>query len=98
MTESMADMQKSTENKGKFVAYSRVSTEQQGRSGPGLEAQKKAQAYFAQERCPIRVGAFSWRVPEKTKGTRRHQERPRTLGAIRRELTLAKWRDADGSK
>ncbi|MFC1453166.1 recombinase family protein [Verrucomicrobiota bacterium] len=33
---------KSTENKGRFVAYYRVSTESQGRSGLGLEAQKKA--------------------------------------------------------
>lgn len=35
-------MQKNTENKGKFIAYYRVSTESQGRSGLGLEAQKKA--------------------------------------------------------
>jgi DNA invertase Pin-like site-specific DNA recombinase len=42
MTEKTCDMKKTTENKGKFIAYYRVSTEQQGRSGLGLEAQKKA--------------------------------------------------------
>jgi len=35
-------MQNNVESKGEFVAYYRVSTKQQGQSGLGLEAQKKA--------------------------------------------------------
>ena len=31
---------------GRFIAYFRVSTQQQGRSGLGLEAQRKAVARF----------------------------------------------------
>jgi DNA invertase Pin-like site-specific DNA recombinase len=43
----------------KFVAYERVSTAKQGRSGPGLEAQRKAIGDFAASRGADVIGRFT---------------------------------------
>ena len=43
----------------KFVAYERVSTARQGRSGLGLEAQRKAIDDFAASRGATLVGRFT---------------------------------------
>ena len=47
---------------GRFVAYYRVSTAQQGRSGLGLEAQRKAVRSYLNggELGPERRGTGSW--------------------------------------
>jgi DNA invertase Pin-like site-specific DNA recombinase len=62
---------------GRFVAYYRVSTAQQGRSGLGLEAQQKAVADFLNGGTWSLVGEFT----EVESG--KHDDRPRLAEAMR---------------
>ena len=64
----------------RLVAYERVSTARQGKSGLGLEAQRKAIGDFADLRCALVIGRFT----EVESG--RRNDRPELAKA----LTLAK--------
>ena len=62
---------------GKFVAYYRVSTDKQGRSGLGLEAQKKAVADYLNGGHWELLGEF-----EEQESGKRHGNRPQLLAAL----------------
>lgn len=73
-----------TEMEGKFIAYYRVSTDKQGKSGLGLEAQKEAVAAY--------LNGGNWKVlkefteVETGKGANALEKRPE----LQKALTLAK--------
>ncbi len=63
-----------------FVAYYRVSTQRQGRSGLGIEAQKAAVARFAEAESLEQVGEFV--EVETGKGSDALDRRPRLAAAL----------------
>jgi DNA invertase Pin-like site-specific DNA recombinase len=69
-----------------FVAYYRVSTERQGRSGLGIEAQKAAVARFAENEELERVGEFT--EVETGKGLDALERRPQLAAALAKAKTL----------
>ena len=70
---------------GRFVAYYRVSTEKQGRSGLGLEAQRGAVEAF--------LNGGSWKlVAEFTEiESGKRADRPEPLRDCRRPQLLRRW-------
>lgn len=76
------------DHQGKAVAYLRVSTDRQGRSGLGLEAQREAVARYAAEAHLELVGEYV--EVETGKGSNALARRPQLLAA----LTEAKRRKA----
>jgi DNA invertase Pin-like site-specific DNA recombinase len=70
----------------KFVAYYRVSTQQQGRSGLGLDAQKRAVSGYLGERASGLIGEFV--EVETGKGANALDRRPQ----LREALVLCKKR------
>lgn len=81
-------------NTGKAIAYLRVSTEKQGRSGLGLEAQREAVARYAKDQG-LEVAAEFVEV-ETGKGSKALSKRPQLLAALteakrtKAKLVLAK--------
>jgi DNA invertase Pin-like site-specific DNA recombinase len=81
-------------NTGKAVAYLRVSTEKQGRSGLGLEAQREAVARYARENGLTVAGEYV--EVETGKGSNALSKRPQLLAALneakrsKAKLVLAK--------
>ena len=65
---------------GKFVAYYRVSTQQQGRSGLGLEAQRKAVADYLNGGRWTLLGEFT--EVETGKGANALDKRPQLRDAL----------------
>ncbi len=63
-----------------FVAYYRVSTERQGRSGLGIEAQRSAVARFAEAEDLERIGEFT--EVETGKGADALDRRPKLAAAL----------------
>lgn len=82
------------EQKGTAVAYLRVSTAQQGRSGLGLEAQREAVQHYAEHAGLTLVGEYV--EVETGKGSNALAKRPQLLAAlteakrIKARLVLAK--------
>jgi DNA invertase Pin-like site-specific DNA recombinase len=64
-------------HRGKFVAYYRVSTDKQGESGLGLEAQRKAVETYLNGRSWTLVAEF-----EETESGKRSDNRPQLAAAI----------------
>jgi len=69
-----------------FVAYYRVSTERQGRSGLGIEAQRAAVARFAENEELERVAEFT--EVETGKGSDALDRRPQLAAALSKAKTL----------
>jgi len=69
-----------------FVAYYRVSTERQGRSGLGIEAQRAAVARFAENEEFERVAEFT--EVETGKGSDALDRRPQLAAALAKARTL----------
>jgi DNA invertase Pin-like site-specific DNA recombinase len=67
-------------NRGKSIAYLRVSTERQGRSGLGLEAQREAVAQFAAANAMEVIGEFL--EVETGKGANALSKRPQLAAAL----------------
>jgi DNA invertase Pin-like site-specific DNA recombinase len=67
-------------NRGKGIAYLRVSTERQGRSGLGLEAQREAVAQFATANAMEVIGEFL--EVETGKGANALSKRPQLAAAL----------------
>ena len=67
-------------NTGKAIAYLRVSTEKQGRSGLGLEAQREAVSRYAKDQG-LEVAAEFVEV-ETGKGSKALSKRPQLLAAL----------------
>lgn len=82
------------EHTGQAIAYLRVSTDRQGRSGLGLEAQREAVARYAREAQLELVGEFL--EVETGKGSNALSKRPELLAALseakrsKAKLVLAK--------
>ena len=64
----------------KFIAYYRVSTQQQGRSGLGIEAQRHAVTSYLSERASTLVAEFT--EVETGKGANALDRRPRLRAAL----------------
>src|SRR5436190_12520646 len=64
-----------------LVAYYRVSTQKQGRSGPGLEAQRKAVLAFAAAEGLDVIGEFT--EVESAKGSDALERRPQLKAALK---------------
>jgi len=62
---------------GKFVAYYRVSTARQGRSGLGLEAQRHAVQEYVKSKGGVVVAEYT-----EVESGRRHENRPELLKAV----------------
>ena len=69
-----------------FVAYYRVSTERQGRSGLGIEAQRSAVARFAENEELERIAEFT--EIETGKGSDALDRRPQLAAALAKARTL----------
>lgn len=82
------------EDTGRAIAYLRVSTERQGRSGLGLEAQREAVARYAQATGLMLAGEYL--EVETGKGSNALAKRPQLLAALneakrtKAKLVLAK--------